>query len=360
MDISVIVPAYNEADNLVTLYEELQGVLRGIGGSAEVVVVDDGSTDATPAVLERLCGQEPSLTVIRLSRNFGQTAALAAGLAHARGDIVITLDGDLQNDPADIPRLIAKLEEGYDLVNGWRVDRQDSFVTRRLPSVLANRLISFATKLKLHDYGCMLKAFRGNLARSLRLYGEMHRFIPALAADLGAAVTEMPVNHRPRVRGASKYGLSRTLRVLLDLVTVKFLTSYLTRPIHVFGLPGVLAATAGTLLMLYLGIERLLLGVGLADRPILLLAILLILVGVQFVALGLLGEMLARLYHESQGKPVYIVRDVLGVAPPPSAVWARPGPSRRAGRPRGHDPEVKGRDGHLPAGAVPPIDRPTS
>ncbi|HEX9818975.1 MAG TPA: glycosyltransferase family 2 protein [Methylomirabilota bacterium] len=321
MDISVVIPVYNEADNLVALHEELRAVLRRIGGSAEVIVVDDGSTDATATVLERLCDQDPSLTVVRLSRNFGQTAALAAGLAHARGEVIVTLDGDLQSDPADIPRLIAKLDEGHDLVNGWRIDRQDTFVTRRLPSTLANRLISFATRLKLHDYGCPVKAFRGSLARSLRLYGEMHRFIPALAGDLGASVVEIPVNHRPRVRGASKYGLSRTPRVLLDLVTVKFMTSYLTRPIHVFGFPGIVAATVGTLLTIYLGIERLVRGVALADRPILLLAILLCLVGVQFIALGLLGEMLARLYHESQGKPVYVVREVLGAPPPPVSAW---------------------------------------
>jgi glycosyltransferase involved in cell wall biosynthesis len=290
---------------------------------AEIIVVDDGSTDATTRVLEGLYGQDPPLTVVRLSRNFGQTAALAAGIAHAGGDVIVTLDGDLQNDPADIPRLIAKLEEGYDVVTGWRVDRQDTFVTRRLPSTLANRLISFATKLKLHDYGCPLKVFRGSVARSLRLYGEMHRFIPALAGDLGATIVEIPVHHRPRVRGRSKYGLSRTPRVMLDLVTVKFLTNYLTRPIHIFGLPGIVAATAGILMTLYLGVERLLLGVGLADRPILLLAILLVLVGVQFVALGLLGEMLSRLYHESQGKPVYVVREVLGMAAPPAEIGVR-------------------------------------
>jgi glycosyltransferase involved in cell wall biosynthesis len=333
MDISVVIPVYNEADNLLALCEELRVVLSRIAGSAEVIVVDDGSTDATAAVLERVCKQDPSLTVIRLSRNFGQTAALAAGIAHARGEVIVTLDGDCQSDPADIPRLLAKLQEGYDLVNGWRVDRHDTFVTRRLPSTLANRLISFATRLRLHDYGCPVKAFRGSLARSLRLYGEMHRFIPALASDLGASIVEMPVNHRPRVRGASKYGLSRTPRVLLDLVTVKFMTSYLTRPIHVFGLPGIVAALAGTLLTLYLGVERLVRGVALADRPILLLAMLLCLVGVQFIALGLLGEMLARLYHESQDKPVYVVREVLGAPPQPAGAWR---PQERhvvAGRP---------------------------
>jgi glycosyltransferase involved in cell wall biosynthesis len=323
MDVSVVIPVYNEAENVAAVVRELTVVLSTLPGSSEMVIVDDGSTDATPALLERLCAAEPSLTVIRLSRNFGQTAALAAGISHASGEIVITLDGDLQNDPADIPRLIAKLNEGYDLVNGWRVDRQDRFLTRRLPSTLANWLISFATKLKLHDYGCPAKALRGSLARSLRLYGDMHRFIPALASDLGASVTEIPVNHRPRKRGMSKYGLGRTPRVLLDLVTVKFLTSYLTRPIHVFGFPGIVASLVGTLLTLYLGIGRIFFGIGLTDRPILLLAILLILVGVQFVGLGLLGEMLARLYHESQRKPVYVVREVLGTASPPSTIWPR-------------------------------------
>jgi glycosyltransferase involved in cell wall biosynthesis len=322
MDISVVIPAYNEADNLATLYAELKAVLRGIDGHAEIIVVDDGSTDGTSSVLERLCREESFLTVVRLSRNFGQTAALAAGIAHASGEVIVTLDGDLQNDPADIPRLLAKLEEGYDLVNGWRVDRQDGFLTRRLPSLVANRLISFTTKVKVHDYGCPLKAFRASLAKSLRLYGEMHRFIPALAGDLGAAIAEIPVKYRPRVCGTSKYGLSRTLRVLLDLVTVKFLTSFLTRPIHVFGPLGLLSTAAGTLLMLCLSIERLFFGVALADRPIVLLGILLILVGMQFLAMGLLGEMLARLYHESQGKPVYVVRTVLGISRAP--LWERP------------------------------------
>jgi glycosyltransferase involved in cell wall biosynthesis len=332
MDLSVVIPVYNEADNVTALHQELRVALRAVEGTSEIVIVDDGSTDATRTALERLCREDPSLTVVRLSRNFGQTAALAAGIAHAGGEVIVTLDGDLQNDPADIPRLIAKLREGYDLVNGWRVDRRDPLVTRRLPSALANRLIAFATRLNLHDFGCPVKAFRGSLARSLRLYGEMHRFIPALAGDLGAAIAEMPVNHRPRVRGTSKYGLSRTFRVLMDLVTVKFLTGYLTRPIHVFGLPGMLATTAGVLLTLYLGVERLFLGVALAARPILSLAILLILVGVQFVALGLLGEMLSRLYHESQEKPIYVVREVLGMSRPPARLVREAGREVVAGR----------------------------
>ena len=323
MDLSVVIPVYNEGENLRTLHRELADVLESFRGDAEIVIVDDGSVDDSALVLRELAARDPRLRAIRLSRNFGQTAALAAGLGHATGDVVVTLDGDCQNDPADIPRLIAKLEEGYDLVNGWRVNRQDRFVTRRLPSQLANRLISLTTQVKLHDYGCMLKAFRGGLARSLRLYGEMHRFIPALAADLGAAITEIPVNHRARVRGTSKYGIGRTLRVLLDLLTVKFVTSYLTRPIHAFGPPAVLATLAGSALLLYLGIERIVFGIGLADRPILLLAILLVLLGVQFLALGLLGEVLARLYHESQGKPVYVVREVFGTPSTPAPLWER-------------------------------------
>jgi glycosyltransferase involved in cell wall biosynthesis len=338
MDISVVIPVFNEADNVSSLYHELKAALRHVDGTAEVIVVDDGSTDGTAVVLARLCRQEPSLTVVRLSRNFGQTAALAAGIAHSRGAVIVTLDGDLQNDPADIPRLIAKLEEGYDLVNGWRIDRQDALVTRRLPSRLANRLISFTTKVKLHDYGCMLKAFRGSLGHSLQLYGEMHRFIPALAGDLGAAIAEIPVNHRPRTRGTSKYGLGRTLRVFVDLLTVKFLTSYLTRPIHVFGPPALVSIGGGTLLTVYLFIERFFFGVGLADRPIVLLGLLLILVGMQFMAMGLLGEMLARLYHESQRKPIYVIREVLGASRQPAPLWAP------TGTPRGLDPELRSRD----------------
>jgi glycosyltransferase involved in cell wall biosynthesis len=321
MDLSIVIPAYNEAENLRALHRELGQVLATFRGSAEIIMVDDGSTDGSAAVLRQLTADDPRLRVIRLSRNFGQTAALAAGLAHTTGAVVVTLDGDCQNDPADIPRLVAKLEEGYDLVTGWRVDRQDTFVTRRLPSLLANRLISVTTHVKLHDYGCTLKAFRSGLGKSLRLYGEMHRFIPALAGDLGAAIAEIPVNHRARVKGASKYGLGRTFRVLLDLLTVKFVTSYLTRPIHAFGPPGLLATVAGTLLMVYLAMQRLVFGVPLADRPIVLLAIVLVLLGVQFIALGLLGEVLARLYHESQGKPVYVIRETLGMASRPSPVW---------------------------------------
>jgi glycosyltransferase involved in cell wall biosynthesis len=248
--------------------------------------------------------------VIRFRRNFGQTAALAAGFAHSTGRIILTMDGDLQNDPADIPRLLAKLDEGYDVVSGWRRDRQDD-ATRTIPSRIANRLISLATNVKLHDYGCGIKAYRREIASSIKLYGEMHRFLPAIAGDLGARVSEIVVNHRARTVGRSKYGLSRTVRVILDLLTVKFLSDYATRPIHVFGLLGLAAAGSGGVLMLFLGFERIVLGVELANRPIVLLAILLVVTGLQFITFGLLGEMLARTYHESQGKPIYVVRELL-------------------------------------------------
>jgi glycosyltransferase involved in cell wall biosynthesis len=236
---------------------------------------------------------------------------MAAGLERTTGDIVITLDSDLQNDPRDIARLIARLEEGYDLVSGWRQDRKDDFLSRRIPSLTANRIIRAITGVHVHDYGCMLKAYRGDMARELRLYGEMHRFIPAIAADLGARVDEIVVNHRPRVAGTSKYGISRVVRVVLDLLTVKFLSVYSTRPIHVFGVWGVLLGGAGAVILAVLGFEKLVLGHPLAGRPILLLAGLLVVTGVQLVTMGLLGEMLARTYHESQGKPVYLIAEDL-------------------------------------------------
>jgi glycosyltransferase involved in cell wall biosynthesis len=290
---------------------ELGAALDGMGARAEIVAVDDGSTDGSFDRLVALVAREPRLRVVRLARNFGQTAALAAGIEHARGSILVSIDADGQNDPADIPRLVAALEEGIDLVNGWRVRRRDRWLTRRLPSLVANRLISAVTRLPLHDCGCTLRAMRAPLAKELQLYGELHRFIPALAADLGARVVELPVRHRQRRAGRSKYGLSRTVRVLLDLLTVKFLSGFSTRPIQLFGLVGVLCAAAGLGLTAYLGFERLVLGVRLANRPIVLLAILMAVVGVQFVSIGLLGEMLVRTYHESQAKPIYRVREVV-------------------------------------------------
>lgn len=311
MDLSVVVPIYNEAENLRPLCQRIHEALASTGWMYEVVIVDDGSTDGSAQILTLLHAEDPRLKVLRFRRNFGQTAALAAGFAYAHGQVIVSLDGDLQNDPLDIPRLVAKLSEGYDLVNGWRINRRDPFLHRRLPSRIANWLISLTTRVKLHDYGCTLKAFRSEVAKELKLYGEMHRFIPALAGDLGARIVEMPVAHHPRQRGRSKYGLTRTLWVILDLLTVKFLSSYATRPNHLFGLCGLVATLLGGTISLILGIQKVFFGVKLADRPLLLFSVLLVVVGVQFVTFGLIGEMLARTYHESQEKPIYWIKEVL-------------------------------------------------
>jgi len=310
--LSVVVPVHNEEASLPELVARLEAVLGGLAAGSEVIVVDDGSTDGTFAMLRRLHAENPRVLAIRLRTNFGQSAALAAGFDAAKGEVVVTMDGDLQNDPADIPALLAKLEEGYDVVSGWRRPRRDPFWRRRLPSILANWLISRITGVTLHDYGCALKAYRREVLEHVELYGEMHRFLPALAKWVGAAVTEVPVRHHPRRQGRSKYGLGRTPRVLLDLLTVKFMMSYWTRPIQIFGLIGLVLAVAGLGLALALAYERLVLEVPLANRPIVLLAVLLIFIGIQFISIGLLGEMVVRTYHESQRKPIYIVRERLG------------------------------------------------
>lgn len=311
MDLSVVIPVYNEEENVEPLIAEIEAALAALGKKYEIVVVDDGSKDATFARLRSIRERLAQLKVVRLKRNFGQTAAMAAGLAHAQGAVVIVMDGDAQNDPADIPALLRKLDEGNDLVAGWRYNRQDPFLNRRLPSMIANRLISFTTHVKLHDYGCTLKAMRQDVAKNLRLYGEMHRFIPAIAYERGARIAELKVNHRPRLRGKSKYGITRTLRVVLDLLTVKFLSSYSTRPSHVFGPIGLGSGFLGFVIGLYLTAQKLLYGHDIGGRPLLLLGILLIFIGFQFVTMGLLGEMLARTYHESQDRPVYVVGEVL-------------------------------------------------
>ncbi len=311
MDLSVVLPVFNEEGNLEALHAELTEALAGLGLAYEVLYVDDGSRDASFSILQRIREADPCVRLLRFRRNYGQTAALAAGLERTQGDVVVTLDSDRQNDPRDIARLLARLGEGYDLVSGWRKDRKDDFWSRRLPSVAANRMIRAITGVRVHDYGCMLKAYRGDVARELRLYGEMHRFIPAIAADLGARVDELVVNHRPRVAGTSKYGLSRVVRVVLDLLTVKFLSVYSTRPIHVFGVWGVVLGGFGSAVLAVLGFEKVFLGHPLAGRPILLLACLLVVTGVQLVTMGLLGEMLARTYHESQGKAVYVIAEDL-------------------------------------------------
>jgi glycosyltransferase involved in cell wall biosynthesis len=309
--LSIVVPVFNEVECLEPLVAELHEVLDRIDRPAEIIAVDDGSSDGSFEHLVALRAREPRLRVVRLQRNYGQTAALAAGIDLARGDVIVSLDADLQNDARDIPALLAALGDGVDVVNGWRRERQDPWLTRRLPSQIANRIISVVTGTSLHDYGCTLRAMRAPVAKELRLYGELHRFIPALAADVGARVAELPVAHRPRTAGRSKYGLSRTVRVVLDLLTVKFLSGYATRPLHLFGLVGLALALPGLALVAELGFERLFLGVRLAGRPIVLLAILLTVLGVQFVSIGLLGEMMVRTYHESQGKPIFRVREVV-------------------------------------------------
>jgi glycosyltransferase involved in cell wall biosynthesis len=316
IELSVVIPIRNEAASLEELHRELTHTLSAWGRPYEIIVIDDGSTDGSFAILERLHARDSRLRVIRFRRNFGQTAAFSAGFAHARGRVIVTSDGDLQNDPADIPAMVARLESGYDIVCGWRKDRKDAFLSRLLPSMLANRLISWTTGVQLHDYGCSLKAFRAEVVKPLKLYGEMHRFIPAIASEQGVAIDEQQVNHRARRHGESKYGISRTIRVILDLLTVKFLLSYSTRPLQLFGLFGLVLGTLGTLIAGYLSYVKLVEGQGIGTRPLLLLSVLLIFSGLQLITTGLLAEVLSRTYHESQGKPTYVIRDVLeGVNP---------------------------------------------
>jgi glycosyltransferase involved in cell wall biosynthesis len=311
MELSIVIPVYNEEENVEPLIQEINAAVRPLGMRYEIIAVDDGSKDNTFPALAQMYQNEPHLRVLKLKRNFGQTAALAAGLAHANGEVVVIMDGDGQNDPADIPALLAELDRGNDLVSGWRYARQDALLSRRLPSMIANRLISWATRLKLHDYGCTLKAMRKDVAKNLKLYGEMHRFIPAIAYERGARIAELKVRHRPRSHGKSNYGIGRTLRVILDLLTVKFLISYSTRPAHVFGPVGVASVVVGFLIAAYLTIQKLVYQAAIGGRPLLLLAILLIFIGFQFITMGLLGEMLARTYHETQDRPIYAVGEIL-------------------------------------------------
>ena len=311
LDLSVVIPLFNEEPNVGELYRELSKTLTDWHGTYEIILVDDGSTDGTFAHLQRIQAADASVRVIRLRRNFGQTAAFVAGFDHARGRLIVTLDGDLQNDPGDIPAMIDKLNEGHDIVCGWRRNRKDPWLTRVLVSNVANGIISWTTGVHLHDYGCSLKAFRSEVVRSLRLYGEMHRFIPAIASEQGVGIAELVVNHRPRRSGTSKYGLSRIVRVLLDLFTVKFLVSYSTRPLQMFGPPGLIMGVAGVAIVGYLGYVRLFAGQAIGDRPLLLLGILMVFAGIQLVTLGLLAELQARTYHESQNKPIYVLRDLL-------------------------------------------------
>ena len=316
LDLSVVVPVYNEAPNLPELHARIQKAVSPLGIRYEILYVDDGSSDESVSILEQIAHEDPTTKVVCFRRNFGQTAALSAGFDHAQGEVIITMDGDLQNDPADIPGLLARLDEGYDLVSGWRAKRQDGFLLRRFPSILANRLIGRLTGVRLHDFGCTLKAYRRVIAKDIRLYGEMHRFIPAYAKLVGARITEMEVLHHPRTQGQSKYGISRTPRVVLDLITIKFLMSYSTRPIQIFGGTGLVSGLLGFIICAYLSIGKIFFpspGTSLNERmPMLVLGVFLMFIGIQFITMGLLGEIIVRTYHESQNKPTYVVRRIIG------------------------------------------------
>ncbi len=310
--VSVVVPVYNEVESLPHLIEAIATALAAKELSYEIICVDDGSKDGSPEFLKQQAQTRTDLKAVLLRRNYGQTAAMAAGFNYAQGKAIVTLDGDLQNDPADIPLLLAKLAEGYDLVSGWRQKRQDAALTRLLPSKIANWLIGRITGVKLHDYGCSLKAYRSELVADMNLYGELHRFLPALAFIEGARIAELPVRHHARRYGQSKYGLWRTFRVLMDLLTISFMKTFLTRPMHVFGLFGLISMVLGSVLGLYLTFLKLGLGQSIGNRPLLTLVVLLLVTGVQLFSFGLLAELLMRTYHESQGRPIYRVREVVG------------------------------------------------
>lgn len=312
-EISVIAPYYNEKENLARLHGEIVAALEPLGVSFEIVIVDDGSRDGSDKLLTELARKDSRVRVVQFSRNFGQTAAMAAGFAYARGGVYIAIDADNQNDPADIPRLLAKMDEGYDVVSGWRRKRKDKFVTRRLPSMIANRILSSVTGVKLRDYGCSLKAYRAEYIDAVELYGEMHRFIPAYAHMAGARVAEIEVNHRPRTQGKSKYGLTRVFKVLMDLITVKFLLSYAKKPGYLFGGLGSLMCVLGVLSGVEVIVEKYAVGTYAHKNPFLLLAVFLFLIGVQLILMGLIAELLVRTYHESQGKPIYLVKNTLNV-----------------------------------------------
>ncbi|WGV24530.1 glycosyltransferase family 2 protein [Halotia branconii] len=310
-DVSVVVPVRDEVESLPLLLEAIASTLSASQLSYEIICVDDGSSDGSGEFLKTQAQIRPDLKAIILRRNYGQTAAMSAGFKHALGKAIVTLDADLQNDPADIPMLLAKLDEGYDLVSGWRQKRQDGAVKRLLPSKIANWLIRRTTSVNIHDYGCSLKAYRAELVADMNLYGELHRFLPALAYIEGARITEMPVRHHARRFGRSKYGLSRTFRVLMDLLTILFMKKFLTRPMHVFGLLGLTSMFAGGLIGIYLTFVKLAFQEDIGNRPLLILAVLLLVTGVQLFCFGLLAELLMRTYHESQGRPIYRVREVV-------------------------------------------------
>jgi glycosyltransferase involved in cell wall biosynthesis len=309
LDLSIVVPIFNEEENVSALHREVVAALENREIEYELILVDDGSTDSSLRLLREIASRDRRVKLISFRRNFGQTAAMAAGFDAASGKVVIPMDGDLQNDPADIPKLLEKIDEGFDVVSGWRRDRKDAFINRTLPSILANSFISRMTGIRLHDYGCTLKAYRREVLDGINLYGEMHRFVPALVSQFGAKVTEIPVGHRPRLHGTSKYGISRTMRVILDLLTVKFLLNYSTRPIQLFGRLGIYTLFASLLTGGATVYMKFFQNTSMNRNPLLLLTAFLIFMGVQFIVLGLLGEVNARTYYEAQGKPIYVVKE---------------------------------------------------
>ena len=310
-DLSVVVPVYNEADSIPALIQAIADALEPTQLSYEIICIDDGSVDGSTQILTEIAKQRSDLKALILRRNYGQTPAMAAGFEAAAGQVIVTLDRDLQNDPADIPLLLAKLDEGYDLVSGWRKKRQDAALTRLLPSKIANWLIGNVTEVKIHDYGCSLKAYRAELVADMNLYGELHRFLPALAFIEGAKIAEIPVRHHARRFGKSKYGLGRTIRVLMDLFTIFFMKKFLTRPMHVFGLGGMISFVLGIGIGLYLTLIKFVFDANIGDRPLLILAVLLVLTGIQLFCFGLVSELLMRTYHESQRKPIYRIRNIV-------------------------------------------------
>jgi len=310
--LSALIPVYNEEENLPALGEEVSAALDAIGKPYEVIFIDDGSKDRSWEELRKLLNRHPRFKAVRLGRNAGQTAAMLAGISHSTGELIVCLDADMQNDARDVPRLLAKLNEGYDCVSGWRKDRQDRFLDRKLPSMIANAFISKVTGVRLHDYGCTLKLYKSEYLKPLRLYGEMHRFVPALAGFLGARVAEVPVNHRPRTRGVSKYGISRTFKVLLDLMTVKFMDSYLGKPIYLFGGGGVAMGALGVAFLLDTLYKKFRLGIFVKDQPLFQVAIFCLLIGFQMVLIGLLAEILVRIYYDLKDMKPYFVRETAG------------------------------------------------
>ena len=309
--ISVLIPVYNEEENVEPLYEQLKRTLDDANIDYEIFFIDDGSTDNTFKVLKKVHEKDSSVKIIKFKKNFGQALAFSAGFDHSKGDVIITMDGDLQNDPDDIPRLLDKFEEGYDIVKGWRVNRKDPFFSKRLPSKIFNWLTSRITGVKLHDFACAINAYRREVVEDINIYGELHRYIAVLASMKGVSIAEIEVKHHPRIHGESKYKIGRLIRGTFDLITIKFLLSYSTRPLHLFGIPGIISIFIGFVIGAYLSIQRLVFGMGIGDRPLLLLAVLLIFLGAQFITMGLLGEIIVRVYYAVQNKPMYAIREII-------------------------------------------------